>query len=88
MRNALSYLCDGRGWRQQAVPCSLQPPSRLYDVTSPNYAVVTFDILLFNEAVGRKKFPNFFEVSLSLPFFILIVQTSVSSLQLLELVVV
>jgi hypothetical protein len=88
VRNTLSYLCDGRGWRQQAVPCSLQPPSRLYDVASPNYAVVTFDILLFNKAVWRKEFPNFFEASLSLPSLILIVQTSVCSLQLLGPVVV
>jgi allophanate hydrolase subunit 1 len=62
----------------------LQPPSRLYDVTSQNYAVVTFDILLFNEAVRRKEFPNFFEVCPSLPSLILIVQKTVCSLQLLE----
>jgi hypothetical protein len=76
--------CDGRGWRRQAVPCSLQPPSSLYFVTSQNYAVVTFDILLLNEVVWRKEFPNIFEVSCSLPSLILIVKTSVCSLQLLQ----
>jgi hypothetical protein len=62
---------------------SLQPPGRLHDVTSQNYAVVIFDVLLINEAAWRKEFSNFSDASASLPSLILIVQTSVCSSQLL-----